>query len=353
MTLKILRLTDVWPDWPVNGIFTALSSIEGFTPPWGQDPVKSLDMQYHGNHSGRKLTSPLVDDLLDGSGTLTTDQKKQLAAVCVSIYGKNWAKLWSTLEFEYNPIENYDMTETGHDTVNGEDKGTSSRTINYGKKETHDFREETTDTGTTDTTKTATEDTTRTTEEDNTRTSTGDTTRTTTGEVKREHGEVISNQRQATQERDHAVYGFNSGDSPVPASHDTDTDNATNTDTHSGTDTDTSTGSETSHQEGTETGRQEGSDTAHRGSTETDKETVDRSMDKDTTGTLTHSGEDTEHGTTSQERTSDTNHTLTRRGNIGVTTSQQMITQERELWFWQFFDQVFVDLDKVLTSPIY
>lgn len=305
MTPKILRLTDAWPDWPVNGIFTAISSIEGFTPPWGQDLVKSLDMQYHGNHSGHKLTSPLVDGLLDGSPTLTPEQKKQLAAICVSIYGKNWTKLWSTLEFEYNPIENYDMTEEGHDTINGEDKGTSSRTINYGKKETHDFREETADTGTVDT------------------------TRTTTGEVKREHGEVIITQRQATQEKDHAVYGFNSVDSPVPASHDVETDNATNTDTHSGTDTDTSTGSETG------------------------KESVDRSMDKDTTGTLTHSGEDTEQGSTSQERTSDTAHTLTRRGNIGVTTSQQMITQERDLWIWQFFDQVFVDLDKVLTSPIY
>lgn len=352
MTPKILRLTDVWPDWPVNGIFTALSSIEGFTPPWGPDPVKSLDMQYHGNHSGHKLTSPLVDDLLDGSTALTTDQKKQLAAVCVSIYGKNWAKLWSTLEFEYNPIENYDMTEAGHDTTNGEDKGTSSRTINYGKKETHDFREETTDTGTTDITKTSKEDITRTTEEDGTRTSNGDTTRATTGEVKREHGETITTDRTGETRVADEVYGFNAQQG-VPDKLTVTNDTLHNTDVHSGTDIDTSTGSETSHQEGTETTHQDANDSTHRAGTETGKETMGRSMDKDTTGSLTHSGEDTEQGTTSQERTSDNYHTLTRRGNIGVTTSQQMITQERELWFWQFFDQVFSDLDKVLTSPIY
>lgn len=353
MKPKTPRLKDVWPDWLINGVFSALSSVEGFTPPWGDTPVKSLDMQYHGNHSGHKLTSPLVDSLLDGADTLTEDQKAQLAAVCVSIYGKNWTKLWTTLEFDYNPIENYDMVEEGKDQSTGEDKGTTSRTFDYGKKETHDFEEKVTDTGTTDTSRTTEEDTSRTTEEDTSRTSEGDTTRSTTEEVKREHGEVITTQRQGTQERDHAVFGFNSGENAVPASHDTDTETITNTDTHSGTDTDTSTGSETSHQEGKETGHREDTETGHRGGTETGKETLDRSTDKDTTGTLTHSGTDTETGTSAQERTTTQDHTLTRHGNIGVTTSQQMITQERELWFWQFFDQVFTDLDKVLTSPIY
>lgn len=38
-----------------------------------------------------------------------------------------------------------------------------------------------------------------------------------------------------------------------------------------------------------------------------------------------------------------------RAGNIGVTTTQQMIQQERELWIWNFFDQVFKDLDNELA----
>ena len=44
---------------------------------------------------------------------------------------------------------------------------------------------------------------------------------------------------------------------------------------------------------------------------------------------------------------------LTRKGNIGVTTSQQMITAERDLWVWDFFKTVFKDVDSVLTVPIF
>ena len=41
--------------------------------------------------------------------------------------------------------------------------------------------------------------------------------------------------------------------------------------------------------------------------------------------------------------------TLTRSGNIGVTTTQQMLTSERDLWKWNFFDQIFADLDRELA----
>lgn len=64
------------------------------------------------------------------------------------------------------------------------------------------------------------------------------------------------------------------------------------------------------------------------------------------TGTETYadSGEDvTEHG-----------HDIVRTGNIGVTTSQQMIESERALWYWDFFhDVVFPDINKYLVLSIY
>ena len=40
---------------------------------------------------------------------------------------------------------------------------------------------------------------------------------------------------------------------------------------------------------------------------------------------------------------------LHRSGNIGVTTTQKMIEEERRLWVWNYFDQVFSDLDQVLA----
>ena len=52
-------------------------------------------------------------------------------------------------------------------------------------------------------------------------------------------------------------------------------------------------------------------------------------------------------------RASNEVETTTRSGNIGVTTTQQMLTAERELWMWNFFDQVYKDIDSVLSLPIY
>ena len=45
--------------------------------------------------------------------------------------------------------------------------------------------------------------------------------------------------------------------------------------------------------------------------------------------------------------------TLTRSGNIGVTTSQQMLESELNLRKYDFYQQVFKDVDKILCSYIY
>lgn len=49
----------------------------------------------------------------------------------------------------------------------------------------------------------------------------------------------------------------------------------------------------------------------------------------------------------------DTKRTLKRSGNIGVTTTQQMIVSEREVWTWNFFNVVFDNVKEVLTIPYY
>lgn len=52
-------------------------------------------------------------------------------------------------------------------------------------------------------------------------------------------------------------------------------------------------------------------------------------------------------------RASNEVETTTRSGNIGVTTTQQMLSAEREVWMWNFFDQVYKDIDSVLSLPFY
>lgn len=44
---------------------------------------------------------------------------------------------------------------------------------------------------------------------------------------------------------------------------------------------------------------------------------------------------------------------LTRSGNIGVTTSAEMIEENIKLWIWKFFDSVFKDIDRILTIGVY
>lgn len=42
-----------------------------------------------------------------------------------------------------------------------------------------------------------------------------------------------------------------------------------------------------------------------------------------------------------------------RSGNIGVTTSQQLLQSERELWLWNFADSMFADVDTMLTLAVF
>lgn len=42
-----------------------------------------------------------------------------------------------------------------------------------------------------------------------------------------------------------------------------------------------------------------------------------------------------------------------RAGNIGVTTTQKLIEEERALWLWNYFDQVFSDVDRELALSFY
>ena len=75
------------------------------------------------------------------------------------------------------------------------------------------------------------------------------------------------------------------------------------------------------------------------------------------TTTTTLSGTDTDTrnltDTTDETRTKDNDGTeheeIHRYGNIGVTTTQKLVQEERQVWLWNFFDQVFSDLDKELA----
>lgn len=88
--------------------------------------------------------------------------------------------------------------------------------------------------------------------------------------------------------------------------------------------------------------------------------------DKSTTGeggstTITDSGSDVrtydlsngDDTTVTQDNEGTEHEELHRSGNIGVTTTQQMLESERRLWLWNYFDQIFKDLDRELALMVY
>ena len=68
------------------------------------------------------------------------------------------------------------------------------------------------------------------------------------------------------------------------------------------------------------------------------------------TGSNTSSAQSTDSSRSSvmEGKSGTEHHELRRYGNIGVTTSQKMLQSERDLWTWNYFDQIFKDLDAEL-----
>lgn len=135
-----------------------------------------------------------------------------------------------------------------------------------------------------------------------------------TPDLTKTNTESVKNEGSGTSTNQNNIWGFNSSEA-VPS--DMADGTATNENTTTGNLSETQTGTDTTDHTNT--------DTYNRSYTET--------------------GTDTTAGTSSRK--------LTRTGNIGTNTFQNLLQQERSIWMYEFFEQVFKDVDSVLTIPIY
>lgn len=240
-------------------------------------------------------------------------------------------RLYSAFAAEYKPLENYSMTESGSDnrttsrTVNEErssgvdesltrtgtikHEGTSGTTTQENATRTDDLTSELKRTGTVGVTA---QDTGKTTDNtkvttNNTGTQSNETSGSTTNSVSAYDSTDFSNRDEQmnvgtdTRTDNLTSISTNSGDIDTTA-------NSTSTTTNNTTDQTKNTGTQTNAASGTMSGTS--SDTQTNNTTDTTKRT------EKTTGETSDSGLD------------NLEHTLTRSGNIGVTTSQQMLTSE-------------------------
>lgn len=286
---------DIWDKPETTGIFTSLNS---YNVPWKSDNIyESLNLAYYYNHAGQKNISPLVSGILGDSTSLSDSDKSKLALIVFNICHQNWQYMWDAMFTEYNPIENYNADE--------------SETVQHGGSDT--LNRTGTDTHALSGTDTTTESGTNTISNsgDDIVKNTGDSTNTNTN-------------KDGTSTTANKIFGFNSDDA---------SDDSTSTTTVNQTVTD----------------KREDNLTA----------TTTHGLKTDDTRNMSDS---TTYGRNDAENidikeTTDYNKTetriLKRHGNIGVTTSQQMIESELELRKKNFFEIVFHDIDQYLTISVY
>lgn len=264
--------------------------------PWTEEQGLSADISYLQMWSGDKPTTRFTRRN-SVNGQLNVPE---VAAILWDIFGNSWTRLWEASLAKYVPINNYSILET------------TARTENTDRDITRNIDR----TGTLDTTKDST------TKVDSVGNSTINYGRVldSEGTSETEYGHIVD----TTAQTDDFAYAFNSPQSaPTTVSKDT------NTQTNSGKDTTNTIGKETSS----------GSDSTDTTGTEngTAKDTINQSTTDKSTDTTTD--------TTGQQE----DITRNREGNIGQNTFQSLLAEEFELWKWNFWKQVFSDLDSFLV----
>lgn len=360
MELKTLR--EVTPNFVQKGIFSFINTLG---VPWFQEvSTPYLNLEYYGNKSGGKYTSPLVDYLLGDSEALTEESLTELANICYSMYSESWKKLYETLSLTYNPLETYTLSEETTDAYDSEktDKGTIENTSAVKNTGTQTTETSGSQTGTVSDERTISNtrntDSTDIVKNTGTVTDTGQTENTSELTQGQTSNITRNDTRDGTVTEKSGIYGFNS-----TASTDSDTTNKTSNDTNESTQSTTQNSSENRTDNGTNNNT--------RTLNTNESTTVDRR--ESVSGTDNNTRTDNLSNTSNTTRTDalkvDTDSTNTRNltqtdsstrritknisGTNGNHTMQDLIGQERKLWLWTFFDTVFADVDKVLTIQTY
>ena len=334
----MMKLTEAFPNWLVGeGIFRELNKL---SVPWRTNST-DLDLEYFGNHSGEKIISPLVSKLLVDD-KLTSESVTRLASIIYNLNHENWDRLYLALQKEYDPLQNYNGTETRTITTdeNGSSTlartGTESTNSNLVDTNTKTGSEVIASSGSDSLKKTGSDTETVDNNISETKSGTNNTTRKNTSNSKN------------SDSKDDSVYGFNSSsaspsDKSVSSSTGSETSNGTDNTTISetnGTDIDTTT-----------TNTHNTTDTQTYGKSDTHTyNSVKDEHSNNSSSVLTLDTNDT--GSTSGH--SESVDSFHREGNLGVTTSQQMLESEFELRMnYRFFDVVFADVDKTLALQLY
>ncbi len=328
------RLIDITEDPENSGIFSSFSN----NVPWSGDIQNvSLNLEYYYNRSGKKKPSPVVNYALGTNEKLTVAALTKLATMAEGLYLANWTKEYATLSFEYNPISNYDMTEE-----EGIERSHDNKIENTGTQTIADNTTESNSRGNNDTlTNTGTQTVTDRVSNTGTVSDSESGTNTGTQTIKIDGSLAVSKLGLVNND----IYGFNSSS----AVNDRDTET-----TDSGTQTEDTTNLRTDDLASSRLNVRTDDLVSSRLNIREDNLSTERVQVNTEDLSSSRLSTRTDNLTTQDTGGNAETRTLTRSGNIGVTTSQQMIESERVLYIWNFFHMVvFPDLDKLLTLQTY
>lgn len=360
-------ILDIWEDPETTGIFTTL---QNYNVPWANLNIdQALNLAYYYNHSGQKNISPLVSGILGSSTTLTSNQIDKIGKVVYSLNSQNWQYLWNAIFADYDPIENFNGVEEEKITNSGSRSGTTSNnntgtdTLEHSGTVSSDKTEssKSSDSGTDSTSHTGTRTSadsgidSQTSSVEETTVNSGNDTTTNTGTV------TSSNSTEdGTTTTSNEIYGYNSTDAANDSKStvvvnqtvkDTRADDLTTTLNHGLSQSHTGTNKESTSYGKSNTLTDDLSDSISYG------HVVDLNIDnKDL---ITYNNSDTRtldlknSGSNSEESSGTTERSLSRHGNLGVTTSQQMIESEIELRKKNYFNIIMQDIDHYLALSIY
>lgn len=311
--IPLVTLNEAFSDYETKGgLFGNIDNL-----PWSSIMVGAqMDTLYFDTHSGERFSSRIITRRLDDSGSLSTKDRKTISTLVYAMFRNQWSRLWNTMNPNYDPLTNYKLEETN------EGEESSTRTPNLTKGDTGTVQTSGQDKRTPDITKGDT----GTVQTSGSDTRTANLTRTDSG--------TVTDDGAATNTNQNGVWGFNSLAS-VPSDMSDGSSTANNTNTRDLTQKDT----------GTDQTDRTNTDTYNREYTEKGTDTTDHTNTDTYNRSYTETGTDTTAGTSSSKQT--------RTGNIGTNTFQNLLQQERNLWLYNFFEQIFKDVDSVLTIPIY
>lgn len=121
-----------------NGIYAAMTAVataRGDSMPWANAPGiddESLDLDFLTTYGNRE-TSVLVDLYAKIAGAtlpLSSETMQTLAKVVLNKYNKDFTRQWNVWGIEYDPLQNFDLTETEQVTRAATDTNEVTRTTN-------------------------------------------------------------------------------------------------------------------------------------------------------------------------------------------------------------------------------